>query len=396
MDKRKLRNNYNATLYACYIGYIVQAIVNNFLPLCFVTIRGAYGISLAKVTFLVTFNFGIQLLVDFLSAFFVDRIGHRTSMLLAHSLSALGFAVLFFLPDRLSDPYIAILFAVILNAVGGGLLEVLVSPIVEACPTENKETAMSLLHSFYCWGHMGVVIITTIFFKLAGVGNWRIMALIWALVPLTNLFIFSIVPIPSLIAEGEKGLAFKEVAGMRIFWILFIMMICSGASEQAVSQWASTLVEKGLHLSKTLGDIAGPMMFALFMGTARLFYGKYGEKIDLRKFMTGSAVLCLISYVMIFGSRNPVIGVIGCMLCGFSVGIMWPGTFSLATASIKNGGTLMFALLALAGDVGCSGGPTYVGLLSSLFDDDLKIGIGLAVIFPLGIIAGIRMLRKTR
>ena len=251
---------------------MIQAIVNNFLPLLFVTLRSTYALSLASVTFLVTLNFGIQLLVDFLSAFFVDRIGYRASMILAHSFSALGFVSLSFLPELLPVPYFGILIAVILNAIGGGLLEVLVSPIVEACPSDNKATAMSLLHSFYCWGHMGVVIITTLFFRLAGIENWRIMALLWTIVPLANIVIFSFVPIATLVGEDEKGMSFSEVARLKLFWLLFIMMICAGASEQAVSQWASTLVEQGLHLSKTLGDIAGPMMFALFMGLSRLLY----------------------------------------------------------------------------------------------------------------------------
>ena len=392
--KGLLRNNYNATIYGCYLGYIIQAIVNNFLPLLFVTLRNSYGLSLASVTFLVTLNFGIQLLVDFLSAFFVDRIGYRASMILAHLFAAGGFISLSFLPERLADPYVGILIAVVLNAVGGGLLEVLVSPIVEACPSDNKETAMSLLHSFYCWGHMGVVIITTLFFKLAGIENWRIMALLWTIVPIVNILIFSFVPIAPLVDGDEEGMSVKEVAGLKLFWVLFLMMVCAGASEQAVSQWASTLVEQGLHLSKTLGDIVGPMMFALFMGLSRLFYGRYGDRIPLKRFMVGSALLCLLSYVMIYASPHPVVGVIGCMLCGFSVGILWPGTFSIAAASLKNGGTLVFALLALGGDVGCGGGPTYVGLLSQLFSDNLKIGIGLAVIFPIGIILGIRAIGR--
>ncbi|HAG68981.1 MAG TPA: MFS transporter [Lachnospiraceae bacterium] len=392
MKAYELRNNYNATLYGCYLGYIVQAIVNNFLPLCFVVIRDTYGISLAKVTFLITFNFGIQLLVDFLSAFFVDRIGYRASMLIAHIVSAAGFVTLGLLPQRLSDPYAGIVLAVILNAIGGGLLEVLVSPIVEACPTENKEKAMSLLHSFYCWGHMGVVIITTVFFRLFGIQSWTVMAIIWAVIPLANTFVFSQVPIRALVSGDERGLSFKELAGRSSFWILFMMMICSGASEQAVSQWASTFVERGLDITKTAADIAGPMMFALAMGLSRLFYGKYGERIELRKFMVGSSVLCLLSYILIFASKSPVIGITGCILCGFSVGILWPGTFSLAAASVKKGGTILFALLALAGDVGCGGGPTYVGLISSAFGDDLRIGTGLAVIFPIGIIIGIWLL----
>ena len=384
-----MEKKYNYTIYACFIGYVVQAIVNNFVPLLFLTFHGTYGIPMTQITLLITFNFGLQLLIDLLSVTFVDKIGYRASMVIAHICAAVGFVLLTILPDLCGNAFVGLLTAVTVYAVGGGLLEVLVSPVMEACPTDNKEKAMSLLHSFYCWGHVAVVIISTIFFRLFGIGNWKIMACIWAVVPFANMFLFIKVPIASLMEDGEPGMKLGELFRQRLFWILMLMMVCAGASEQAVSQWASTFAELGLGVSKTVGDLAGPMLFAVLMGSARAFYGKYGDKIELNKFMAGSSILCILSYLCISLVPNPAIGFVGCALCGLSVGIMWPGTFSKATSSIARGGTAMFALLALAGDVGCSGGPTVVGLVSGAFGDDLKKGILAGVIFPILLLVGI-------
>ena len=386
--------NYKNTLFACFIGYIVQAIVNNFVPLLFLTFQSQYNISLAKITMLVTFNFGLQLLVDFVAISFVDRIGYRISAILAHVFSAAGFVLLTILPEIMQDPFYGILIAVMVYAVGGGLLEVLISPIVEACPTDNKEKAMSLLHSFYCWGHVGVVLLSTLFFAVAGVDNWKILALLWAVIPVLNAILFTRVPIASLIADDETGLSIKDLFKEKIFWIFMLLMVCAGASEQAVSQWASTFAEKGLGISKTLGDLMGPMAFAIFMGTARALYGKYGERIKLETFMVGSTITCILSYFMIALVPSPVVGLIGCSICGFSVGIMWPGTFSMASAKIKNGGTAMFAFMALAGDLGCSGGPTVVGTISDMFAENLRVGILVAIVFPVLLLTGIELIRR--
>lgn len=377
-----MNKGYKWTVNACFIGYIIQAIVNNFVPLLFLTFQSSYGIPLSRITLLITVNFAVQLTVDLVSVAFVDKIGYRASMLIAHGMSALGLAGLTVLPRVLPDVYAGLLIFVVCYAVGGGLLEVLVSPVMESCPTDNKEKAMSMLHSFYCWGQVGVVLVSTVFFRIFGIGRWWILALLWALVPIANGILFAWVPIAPLIADSEKGLTVRELFGIRQFWILMLMMVCAGASELSVSQWASTFAEKGLGVSKTLGDLMGPMFFALLMGAARAFYGKYGEKVALNRFMTGSALLCVISYLCISLVPIPLVGLLGCGLCGLSVGIMWPGTFSKATASIKRGGTAMFALLALGGDIGCSGGPTLVGFVSGAFGDDLHRGILAGIVFP--------------
>ena len=384
-----MEQKYNSTIYACFIGYIVQAIVNNFVPLLFLTFHSTYGIPMTQITLLITFNFGLQLLIDLLSVTFVDKIGYRVSMMIAHICAAVGFVLLAVLPDACNSAFVGLLIAVTVYAVGGGLLEVLVSPVMEACPTDNKEKAMSLLHSFYCWGHVAVVLISTLFFGIFGIDHWKIMACIWAIVPFANMILFAKVPMASLMEEGEKGMTIGELFRQKLFWILMLMMVCAGASEQAVSQWASTFAELGLGVGKAVGDLAGPMLFAVMMGSARAFYGKCGDRIELDRFMTGSCMLCILSYLCISLVPNPVIGFVGCALCGLSVGIMWPGTFSKATASIARGGTAMFALLALAGDVGCSGGPTVVGMVSGALGDNLKIGILAGVIFPALLLTGI-------
>ena len=389
-----MKADYKKTVNACFVGYIVQAVVNNFVPLLFLTFQSQYGIPLSKITFLITFNFSIQLVIDLLAAKFVDKIGYRASALLAHASAALGLCMLAFLPELTKDPFIGILISVVVYAVGGGLLEVIVSPIVEACPTDNKEAAMSLLHSFYCWGHVGVVLLSTLFFRFVGIGHWKILACLWALVPLLNMLAFFKVPIAPIIEEGGQGLSFKELLKNKVFWLLMLLMLCAGSCEQAVSQWASAFAEAGLGISKTAGDLAGPMFFAIMMGLSRAFYGKYGDKLDLVRFMKISGVLCLCSYLLISLSPVPVPSLIGCGLCGLSVGILWPGTFSLGSAGIKGGGTMMFAFFALAGDVGCSVGPTYVGTVTSLSDGNMKQGILLACVFPILLLAGLMAVRK--
>lgn len=388
------KNNYQLTMYACFIGYIVQAIVNNFLPLLFVTFQKTYSIPLTQITLLITLNFGIQLVIDMLSAGFVDKIGYRASTIIAHVCSAAGLVLLTVLPEAFPDPFAGILIAVFIYAIGGGLIEVLISPILEACPTDNKEKAMSLLHSFYCWGHVGVVLISTLFFTLFGIENWKILAVCWAVVPAVNIILFANAPIYSLHEEGETGLTLKQLFTRKVFWVMMLMMLCAGASEQAVSQWASTFAEQGLGVSKTIGDLAGPMSFAALMGLSRLLYGKFGDKLDLDKFMRMSCLLCIAAYLCISLVPLPAVGLVGCAVCGFSVGIMWPGTFSKASAAVKGGGTALFAMLALAGDVGCSGGPTLAGFISGCFNGELRAGILAAIVFPVLLLVGIQLAKK--
>ncbi len=384
--------NHRHTIYASYIGYIVQAIGNNFAPLLFLTFASTYGLALDRITLLVTINFMVQLGVDLICAKAIDKMGYRMSMTLAHLFSALGLISMAILPNVLPDPYVGLLCAVVMYAIGGGILEVCVSPIVEACPSDNKEAAMSLLHSFYCWGHVGVVLISTAFFYFFGVERWPILSVLWALVPLFNLFYFQRVPIES-ITGGHEPLSLGKLFKQKVFWILIVLMVCAGASEQGMSQWASAFAEKGLGVSKTVGDLMGPCLFAVFMGTARALYGKFSEKLPLRPAMAACSILCIGCYLLASLTNLPVLGLVGCALCGFSVGIFWPGTFSIAALKLPTGGTAMYAFLALAGDLGCSSGPTTVGMVANAASGDLKTGLLAAIIFPVMMLIGLILLK---
>lgn len=374
------------TMCACYIGYIAQAIVNNFAPLLFVMFEADYRIPLSKITLLITVNFCVQLTVDLLAAAFLDRIGYRAAIVLAHAASAAGLALLTVLPELLPDAFTGLLISVVVYAIGGGMLDVILSPIMEACPTDNKQTHMSLLHSFYCWGYMGVVLLSTAFFACFGLKNWKFLALLWAAVPLANLVVFAGAPLYAPQTAENSGFAPVQLLRKKQFWVLLFMMLCAGASEQAVSQWASAFAEQGLGVTKTVGDLAGPMAFAAMMGVSRLIFGKRGQKMDLERYMRASCLLCLAAYACIVFVPVPVVGLLGCAVCGFSVGIFWPGTFSKATAAIPGGGTAMFALLALAGDLGCAGGPTLAGLVSDAAGGNLRTGILAAAVFPAGML----------
>lgn len=390
---QSIRKNYTHTIYAGYIGYITQAIVNNFAPLLFLTFVKDYGLTLDKITLITTVNFLVQLCVDLLSAKVMDKIGYRRGVVGAHLFAALGLLGMAFLPDMLGNPYIGIMTAVVLYAIGGGAIEVLISPIIESCPTEKKEAAMSLLHSFYCWGHVFVVLTCTAFFKVFGIGNWKILACIWAIVPLYNLLYFSLVPLYPVTGEGEE-LPVKGLLRQKIFWLFMVIMVCAGASEQAMSQWASAFAESGLKVSKAVGDLAGPCAFALLMGASRAIYAKYSDRLPLKRYMKMSAVLCILCYMIAIFSGQAVIGLAGCALCGFAVGIFWPGTFSIAAGRIQGGGTAMYAFMALAGDVGCSGGPTVVGMAANAFGGNIRAGLMAAMVFPVLILIGISLLKE--
>lgn len=387
--------NHKHTIAACFIGYISQAIIVNFAPLLFLTFSTTYGIPLEQITLLITVNFVVQLFTDLLASKYAHRLGYRKCIMLAHILCTLGLIFMTFLPDMM-PPLAGLLIAVSLYAVGGGLLEVLVSPIVESCPSPNKAGIMSLLHSFYCWGVVATVLISTGFFVLFGIENWKILSVLLALVPFFNIFFFAIVPLYPIGSEENDEPNYKKLFTQKIFWLMIIMMICAGASELAVSQWASSFAEKGLQVDKTTGDLLGACGFAVTMGCARVLYAKFSEKISMKYATMASAILCIISYLLIGLSPTPVVGLIGCILCGFSVGVFWPGTFSLAAESVKFGGTTMFALLALAGDLGCSSGPTVAGFMAGIFGGNLQHGILCAIIFPILMLLSLFFLKSEK
>ena len=375
-----IKNNFRHTIYACYVAYSTQALIVNFPPLLFLIFNEQYGIPLTKITWLITLNFIVQLTMDFLSSKFVDKIGYRTCMLAAHAFCAVGLIGMAFLPTIL-PPFTGLLISVVIYAMGGGVIEVLTSPIVEASPADNKAAAMSLLHSFYCWGMVAVIVLSTVFFAIFGKENWQVLCCIWALLPLFNIFYFTQVPINTLTAEGE-GMTVGQLAKSGLFWLFVLLMISSGAAEQAMAQWASAFAESGLKVSKTVGDLAGPCLFSVMMGIVRAFYGKYSEKVNLLSFIIASAVLCVLSFLITSFSPWPVVSLIGCALCGISVGILWPGVLSVASASFPKGGTAMFALLALSGDIGCTSGPSLVGAVMGATGADLKTSLLAGILFP--------------
>lgn len=385
--------NHKHTIAACFIGYISQAIIVNFAPLLFLTFSETYDIPLEKITLLITFNFVTQLTTDLIASRYVQKIGYRKAIMLAHILCTLGLCSIVFLPE-LIDSFTGLLISTMIYAVGGGLLEVLVSPIVESCPSKNKSGIMSLLHSFYCWGVVATVLLSTGFFVLFGTENWKILSCLFALIPFFNIFFFSLVPLYPIGEEENDKPNYKKLFSQKVFWLMLLMMVCAGASELAVAQWASSFAESALQVDKTTGDLLGACGFAITMGIARVLYAKFSEKIHMKYATMFCSILCIGSYLLIGLSSNPMLALAGCIVCGFSVGIFWPGTFSLATESVKFGGTTMFALLALSGDLGCSTGPSLAGFTATLFDGDLQKGILCAIIFPVILLCCLFFLKK--
>ena len=388
-------NKYRRTLVACYLGFVTQAITANFAPLLFLTFKNTYQISLDKIALIPLVFYCTQLIVDLFATKFADKIGYRACVVASQILSSVGLIMMAILPDLLPVPFVGIIISVILYAIGSGLIEVLVSPIVEACPFENKDGMMSYLHSFYCWGAMGVILGSTLFFTLFGVKNWKILTFIWAIIPLVNTFNFITCPIERLV-DNEQSISIKNLLKTPVFWLMIILMICSGASEVGIAQWASAFTESAIGVSKVVGDLAGPCLFAFFMGISRLIYGKFSEKLDLIKVMLICAIMCVGCYLLASLSTLPILGLIGCALCGFSVGVMWPGSISISSQKCPNGGTAMFGFLALAGDLGAMASPAIVGGLSELAGGNLKIGLLIATIFPIILAISLLVLTITK
>ena len=389
-----MRKNYQRTLKACYLGFITQAIAANFAPLLFLKFHADYGISLGRIALISTAFYFTQLVVDVFCARFVDRIGYRKSVVASEVASVLGLVGLAFIPDLCADPFAGIIACVIVYAIGSGLIEVLCSPIVEACPFDHKEAVMSLLHSFYCWGSVGVILLSSLFFTVFGIGSWRILACVWALIPLYNIFNFAACPIAHLTEEG-KGMTIAQLFRTPLFWVSILLMVCAGASEMSMAQWASAYTEAALGFSKSIGDLIGPCLFAVTMGVSRVIYGKYGAKINLNRYMIASGILCLCCYLLASLSSNPVLGLIGCIFCGFSVGIMWPGTISITSPRLPQGGTALFAFLAMAGDLGGAFGPSLVGMVSQQAGDSLQTGMLAGCVFPLVLIVSLLFLGRS-
>lgn len=385
--------NYKKTLIACYLGFITQSISANFTPLLFLTFKDSYGITLEKIALVPMVFYLMQLFIDLIATKVADRMGYRICVIASQLTSVIGLISMTFLPDILPSPFLGIIISVALYAIGSGLIEVLLSPIVEACPFENKASVMSLLHSFYCWGAAGVILISSLFFAAFGTACWKIITLIWALIPFFNMFNFISCPIERLVENG-KGMRVGQLLRLPIFWLMILLMICAGACETTMAQWASAFTESALGVSKLVGDLAGPCLFAALMGLARLLYGKLGKKLDLTKVMLGCGILCVVCYLMTALSNASATGLAGCALCGFAVGIMWPGTISISTENCPNAGTALFAFLALAGDFGATISPAMTGKIADAVGGNLKTGLFFATAFPIIMIIGLVILKS--
>lgn len=383
---------YKYTVFACYVGAFTQAATNNFAPLLFLTFFHEFDISFGKISFLITLNFCTQMLVDFLGANLADFFGYRKSIVAAHVFAAAGLAELGILPYILPSPYLGLCIAVVTGAVGSGLIEVMVSPIVEALPGDAKASAMSVLHSFYCWGLMTVILVSTAYFHFLDIALWRYLAMGWALIPAVNAVLFCRVPINTLESARGQSLKMGGLFKSKIFWVFLLLMFGSGAVEQALAQWISVFVESDLAVSKTLGDLLGLCVFAMLMGVSRLLFGKFGDSVNLRKVTFIGGCVCFAGFIVAALSPWKFLSLAGCGICGLAVGIMWPGVISQASKMIPRGGTSMFGLLALAGDIGCFAGPDVVGFVGT--ELHIRAGLLCASVFAVFIVLGAWVLKK--
>lgn len=375
------------------MGYFTQAVLINFAPLLFITFQNEFGLSLAQLSVLIATNFTTELIIDFVGTKYVSKIGYRRSVIIAQALSVIGLCMMPMLPKIMPNKFLALEIAMVFCGLGGGLIEVLISPIVEACPTKHKSATMSLLHSFYCWGQMGVVLLSTVYFRTVGIEHWEYLSILWAIIPAIDLVLFCFVPMNTLVEESEES-SFTDLIKQKLFWVFLIMMLCAGATELSMSQWASAFAEDGLGVDKWIGDLLGPCLFAVCMGCARLFYAANSERIGLKKGIFISSAICVISYLIAIFSPIPIVSLLGCAMCGVGSGMLWPGTYSIATNRLPKGGVPMFGLLALAGDLGCLSGPTLTGMISTAFNGNLKIGFLFGLIFPITLMLMIIILVK--
>lgn len=366
-----IARSYGLTKVACYIGYVVQAVVNNLLSLLFVIFNAQpYNISLEKLGSIIFINFAAQLFIDYISVFFTSRFGYKKCVVFAQATSVVGFVLLGFLP-RVIEPYFGILFSILFLAVGSGLIEVLISPIIEALPSDNKASNMSFLHSFYCWGQVLTVIGTTALVFALGNDKWFYIPFVWSIIPFINTLLFTRCDILELENNSAHSSALSLLKNKSVYKYM-VFMFCAGASEITMVQWSSFFVEKGFGTEKWLGDLIGPCLFAVLMGIGRIGYGILGKKVSLERLLCYFSALCFVCYLVVALSNNGIICALGCAVCGLSVSVMWPGVISLSAEKFHSSGTAIFSLMAMLGDIGCAVGPWILGLIAEYaFDYNL-------------------------
>ncbi len=406
------RFTYKTTKLACYIGYITQAIVINLMPVFFIIFQNEYNISFTRLGSLILLNFVVQIGLDVLAAKYIDKIGFRRAAIPAHIFSVLGLVGMGFLSQLMSDPYIGLIISVILFSLGGGLIEVVISPVIDLIPSSNSTGAMSLLHSFYCWGQLVVVLLSTLALNIFGYNSWKWISLFWAIIPAINIYLFMNVPLPETIKEKKEPI--KSLFREKIFLLVILLMLGAGAAEQTMAQWASLFAQKGLQVSKIVGDLLGPCAFALLMALGRVWYGFNGGKQNLRSSLLGCSVLCVICYLVCVFENNPIVSLVACAVTGVSVSIMWPGVLSYAANCFPKSGAAMFGVMAIFGDIGCSLGPWVAGRVSDVVKGmpevieyvtttgmnldgvAMKAGILTSVIYPIIMIIGLILLKKNK
>lgn len=384
-----MKSKYTMTKIACYVGYVVQAVVNNFLPILFIALQNIYGLSYEQLARIILFNFLTQMVTDFITPKILAIIGYRKAAMLAHISASAGLVFLGILPKIMESTYFAIIISMVITAFGSGLIEVILSPMVDMLPTSNKAGSMSILHSFYCWGQAFTIIATTVMVMFFGFEGWANIPIIWAVIPFVNIFSFSFVPIIEP-EKDQKTASLKQLFQNKSFILFLIMMLCSGAAEITMAQWASMFAQQSLGVSKAVGDLAGPCAFAIFMGAGRIWYANVSHKVSFRKTVIVLSVLCAICYIVVGLCDIPSVALVCCALCGFTVSIFWPGTYAEGSNTFKNGGPVMFSAFAMLGDIGCSLGPWLSGVVADGYG--LNWGFVASAIFPVLMIISIFLL----
>lgn len=389
---------YKSTIRACYIGNLVGALVTNLSPLLFVILMGSYNLSFEQVGRLVLINFFTQIIADLAFSKPVDTYGVRPFITLGHALVFIGFVMFAFSPRLFPhSPYTGLMLATVVFSCGGGLLELLLSAIVQAVPSDAKAAAMSLLHSFYAWGFIVVVVLTFLMLKLFGSANWPWLFLIWSLVPLFNFFNFLRVPLPPQVPD-EHRTSTRVLASTPFFIFVVLGIALGGAAEVSMSQWTSAYAETTLGLSKQTGDLLGLCLFAGLLGLGRVLYGTYGKRFDIWRVMFLGSLFAAGCYLVAALSQHPIVSLVACAFCGLGVALLWPGSVTNAAHRFPFAGASMFAILAAGGDTGAAVGPWLLGLIADQIPTDfplspLRVGMVIGTLFPLAM-AGCLLIQR--
>lgn len=357
--------SYQLTTISCFVGIFCQAVSSNITAILFIPLMTLYGLSYVHLGLLVGINFTTQVLVDIIASRLVDRYGFRVFVLPSDILAVIGLVLFGLTPVLFDNILTGLVFSTIIFSASCGLQEVMLSPIVNAIPHNDKGPAMALMHSFYAWGQVATIIITTLFLFFFGIENWQVIVFLWALVPLVNFFMFLAAPFPGVIHENQR-MTMRDLI-LKPFYLVALLAIMGGAATELVmNQWSSTFSEKVLELPKVTGDILGMCGFAVFLGLGRVLYGRYGSKINMNNVLVGSAAAAVVCYIAVAISPLPAISLAACAVCGLAASLLWPGTLVITAEKYPLAGAWIFAILAAAGDIGAASGPFAAGVITDL------------------------------